>query len=320
MVTVTELNRAANITANAIDAESVSADTLEATGSITDPEGNTVTSLSDPVRVTEEASTFTESDVKVTTTNTIAGAATVSRPDDNTTNTNTSFGFGTTFSPNRDLNGIEVTVSGNTPPVSEIYIVDANENFIARKQQTIEGGDKISFNAALTKNTTYVVGVYDGGNTYDVGEYDNASYPYTSSSIDITAGSYNSHPNDGSSINTTVTGRAFAIKDIKPAEPVPRVELSGSNTSGSALIEWNSAVPDDIKSYDLATWQRTLDGETVTIDVEDANNNVLFSDIGQNFDISTVDTAKEVKLRVNLSRNNTANNPTVDYLARRFTR
>ncbi|HMA78366.1 MAG TPA: hypothetical protein VKP88_04525, partial [Candidatus Paceibacterota bacterium] len=65
MVTVTELNRAPNITVNAIDAASVSADdgtfnALEATGSITDPEGNTVTSLSDPVQVTEEASTFAE--------------------------------------------------------------------------------------------------------------------------------------------------------------------------------------------------------------------------------------------------------------------
>lgn len=89
-------------------------------------------------------------------------------------------------------------------------------------------------------------------------------------------------------------------------------------TSGDALIEWPTE--SDIESWDLATFQRTLDTETVTVDVEDSAGNVLFSDISQNFDISTVDTTKNVALRANLSRADTANNPTLDYAARRYVR
>jgi len=98
------------------------------------------------------------------------------------------------------------------------------------------------------------------------------------------------------------------------------IRYTGKVTSGNALVSFNSGVPADIDSWDLATFQRTLDGETVTVDVEDDSGNVLFSDIGPNFDISTVDTSKNVTLRANLSRNDTANNPTLDYAARRFTR
>jgi hypothetical protein len=90
--------------------------------------------------------------------------------------------------------------------------------------------------------------------------------------------------------------------------------------SGDALVEWDTGRPDNINSYDLATFQRNLYNETVTIDVEDGNGNTLFSDISRNFDISTIDTNKNVKLRVNLSRNSTDNFPSVQYLARRYTR
>jgi len=90
--------------------------------------------------------------------------------------------------------------------------------------------------------------------------------------------------------------------------------------SGELAVGWDSGVPKDIDSWDLATFQRTFDGETVTVDVEDADGNVLASDIGPNFDISSIDTGADVTLRANLSRSNTANNPTLDYVARRFTR
>ena len=47
---------------------------------------------------------------------------------------------------------------------------------------------------------------------------------------------------------------------------------------------------------------------------------VPLSDIGQNMDISTLSTDAIIALRANLSRNDTSNNPTLDYVARRYTR
>jgi hypothetical protein len=48
------------------------------------------------------------------------------------------------------------------------------------------------------------------------------------------------------------------------------IELSGSQTSGNALIMWDKGVPTDIFEYDIATYTETPDGETVTVDVETA--------------------------------------------------
>ena len=89
--------------------------------------------------------------------------------------------------------------------------------------------------------------------------------------------------------------------------------------SGSATVSWDNH-PDQIEAWDMATYQRTLDNETVTVDILDQNDNVLFSNITPNYDISTADTADNVKFQVELSRDTSTNNPTFDYAARRYTR
>jgi hypothetical protein len=90
------------------------------------------------------------------------------------------------------------------------------------------------------------------------------------------------------------------------------VDNTFPKTSGDVLIEWDKGVPTDIFAWDVATFTRTLDGETVTVDVEDGNGNVLLSDISRNTDISSIATTENVTLRVNLSRNDMNNNPTLD--------
>ncbi len=100
--------------------------------------------------------------------------------------------------------------------------------------------------------------------------------------------------------------------------------LSSPALSGTAIIEWNSH-PADIKAWDLVTYQITPDGETVTVDIQESADGGstwvdAFTNIDQNFDISTIDPTHLVRFKVNLSRVDTANNPTVDYLARRFVR
>jgi len=97
-------------------------------------------------------------------------------------------------------------------------------------------------------------------------------------------------------------------------------DVGSPANSGDALVSFETGSPSDIASYDIATFQRTTDGETVTVDVEDSTGTVLKPDISKDTDISDIATTTDVQLRVNLSRNNTANNPTVDYIARGFTR
>jgi hypothetical protein len=93
---------------------------------------------------------------------------------------------------------------------------------------------------------------------------------------------------------------------------IDNVGLLGDATAGDALIEWDKGVPTDIFAWDVATFTRTLDNETVTVDVEDGSGTVLLSDINRNTDISSVAANTNVKLRVNLSRSDTSNNPTLD--------
>jgi hypothetical protein len=301
--------------------DTVEADTVEATNAIVDPEGNTVTSLSDPVRVTEEAVTFNESDISVDLTRTnisggsISLGSKISRPTDTGADAGDSGGYGIRINPNRDLSSITVTLSTNTGPVVDVFVTDANENILDEKfgplntagQRPFNAGDQVTLTASLNSGQDFHVGVFDNGNTYSAGRTSNASFPFESPALDIDTSVQDAHPSDGAGVSTISRFYAFS-------------SVSVQSNSGDALIGFDSGVPADIDSYDLATFQRTLDNEAVTVDVEDSNGNVLFSDISQNFDISSVDTSKNVKLRANLSRTDSSNNPTVDYLARRFTR
>jgi len=299
--------------------DSISVNTLEATTSITDPEGNTVTNLSEPVRVTEEASTFTESNVTVTNNATTVksgsiqlgfdAGTTATRGADNKSQSETD-GRGLEISPNTNIDGVRVTVSGSTGTFQDAFIVDSTETFLSEKTGGFSAGDVVDFETPLDSGETYYVGAFDNGNSYQVGVESLPSFPQTSADIDITNGAFGIHPNDGLGISPT-SGDAFVFRDV--------TALTTSN-NGNALVELGNGAPTDIESYDLATFQRTLDSETATVDVEDSNGTVLKSDISKDTDISDIPTSTDVQLRANLSRNNTSNNPTIDYLARRFTR
>jgi hypothetical protein len=301
----------------------VVADNIEAINSITDPSGDTVTSLSAPVRVTEEASTFTESDITLSNTNTVVSNGSVVFGQQNTVNAEindffgaSSNGFGIQINPNTNISGFEIEVGAKTSGASIAFLVDTSlgpETIIEQTTGSFSTGDVIAFSSTLDSGTNYNIGLYNDGDDWDVGvNNDSDATPVSGTDIDITNGVKAAHPDDGFSVSTTTD--AFAI------ESVITTTTTTSATSGDALVSFDSGVPSDIISYDLATFQRTLNNGSITIDVEDSNGNVLFSDISQNFDISGVNSSKDVQLRANLSRSSTADNPTVDFLARRFTR
>jgi hypothetical protein len=298
----------------------VSASTVEATESFIDPEGTVITSLSDPVRVTQEASTFSEASIDVQLNNTqikngsiqlgFKSGDTVTRPDDNFQISTRQNGIGMQVNPNVSLDGLRVEISSLTGPVQDVFIADSSENILIEKTAGFSSGDVIDLPQPLAANTDFFVGVYNNQNDYNDGLNNSTSAPFTSPDFDVTARAFDCHPDDGQSASTP-TGSSFGtFKSI--------ASLNGDALSGDALISFGP--PTDIISYDLATFQATADGETVSVDVEDGGGSVLFSDISQNIDISTVSPSTNVKLRANLSRSNTANNPTIDFLARRFIR
>lgn len=272
----------------------------------------------DPVRVTEEASTFTESDVNVIKNGTAKNSGSielsfngsvVSRPSDDDSFSTTA-GRGLVINPNTSLNGVAVTLSSNVGSVQDVFVADTNENILAQKTGGFNSGDTVNLLTSLNSGIDYYVAVYNDGNSYTAGSRSNISYPRTSSDVDIVNGVFGAHPNDGSSVSTS--NNAANISTIKA--------LNTKANSGDVLISFDSGSPADIKSYDLATFQRTLDNETLTVDVVDSNGTVLKSDISKDTDISDIATTTDVQLRANLSRNDSANNPTLDYAARRFTR
>ena len=87
------------------------------------------------------------------------------------------------------------------------------------------------------------------------------------------------------------------------------------STAGDVVID---PTLNDVFAFDLATFQKTLDGETVTMDVEDGGGATLFSDISRNFDISSIGPTTDVQLHAFLSRTDTNNNPTLDFAAMRY--
>jgi hypothetical protein len=293
-------------------------ETLEVTSSITDPVGNTVIDLSQPIRVTEEAATFTESNVTVTNNGTeVSGGSislsernagsTATRASDSGTRTDNS-AVGLVFLPNTDLDGIDCEISANTTGAtrSRVVLNDGSETVLDTVDiSALSPGDRYIHAVALSSGVSFRVVLDNKGSNFDGGVNRSTSPPIPSADIDITDGCFALSGNQSPSVR--------GIKEITGL-------LSVKNNSGDAVIAFDSGAPADIESYDLATFQRTLDSETLTVDVEDGTGTVLFSDIDRNFDISGIDTSTDIRFRANLSRNDSTNDPSLDFVARRFVR
>ncbi len=266
-----------------------------------------------PMAVIEEASTFGESDVSLNLSKTeVSGSKvqlksnarteTISTPSDNGSNGwSAGDGVGLLVNPNTSMSGLAAKISSNSSGYSVARLKRHSDNTVLDSVD-ISGystGDWVNFNASLSSGTTYQVIMDNDSANYTAGTYGSPSFPYSGTDFDIT----NGYEEYGSN---TVSERYAWVE-------VARTE---ARTDGSVTVSWPS--PSDISAWDLATFQHTLDGESITIDVLDGSGSVLFSDIGQNFDISTVATSTDVQMRANLSRADTANNPTLDYAARRF--
>jgi hypothetical protein len=72
--------------------------------------------------------------------------------------------------------------------------------------------------------------------------------------------------------------------------------------------------------WDAATYQQTLDSETVQVDVQEDDGSgwtTIATDVSRGQDI-TADPESRVRFKVTLERSDTSNNPTLDAIARRW--
>ncbi|MCD2199083.1 hypothetical protein LPA44_04110 [Halobacterium sp. KA-4] len=286
-----------------------------------DDAGNIISATRQGPNPYDAAQTFTESSVSVTHNGTVvsggsikfdsgAVGTTATRGADESTHS-TSRSEGLKINPNASgLVGVEVTLSSNTGPVQDVFLLDSNENILDEKTAEYSGGDTVTLNADLQSGTNYYVGVYNDGADQTVGLDGSPNYPYTSSDIDITDGTYGLHPDDNTSDRVTSIA-AYAISDVSSITPT---------TSGSATLEW--PYPTDLYEWDIATFTRTLDSETVDVFVAYSTDGGSTwtrtnsgNPISRNYSLAddpNISADSWVRFEVELSRQDTSNNPTFD--------
>ena len=98
--------------------------------------------------------------------------------------------------------------------------------------------------------------------------------------------------------------------------------LNTQAVDGNVVIKWSATEPDNLNSWETVSYQKTPDDPygTITVNVLDRFLNTLVSDIGRNEDISSVGSDKNVLIEAKISRNDTAGNPTLDFVGRKYSR
>jgi hypothetical protein len=277
--------------------------------------------VSDPPDVEFEALTFAESDLSVDLTETTISSESIelqsgsgsgsgiTRESDDASDTG-SGKHGLVINPNVDMGGdLELTISGNNSGFTTAYIQDASVGGTVYNTKDISGlnpGDSFTINigTVLTSGQDYWVLMDADGSSMTHGKSNTTSFPYTSSDFDVT-----DTVRDGSDV---ITGSVYSY-DAVTYTPI-------ISTTGDAVVSWTSNMPPtDLAAWDAVWYQRTLDSETVTVDILDGTDTVLddpdgnpLTDVPDGVDISHIDPAREIRVRANLSRADTANDPSFD--------
>lgn len=107
------------------------------------------------------------------------------------------------------------------------------------------------------------------------------------------------------------TGEAWVIQEITPISDA---------FDGEATVEWSN--PSSVSRWETATYQDVPDGETVEVYVQ-TNDGNGWSDwstnpVGSGIDLSAIPSDHRVRFRVELSRNDTSDNPRVTLLSRQY--
>ena len=209
---------------------------------------------------------------------------------------------GLLIEPNRTLSGVETQVHVNVSGVTTLSLVsDSDESLIASKSISGSGTYSITADTPLEPGARYRVLVDADGATYTDARGAENTASASSSDVDIVSG-WN---DDNVSSRVTCLNYVTALYEF---------------TSGTAYIE--RPYPPGVHSWDAATFQATPDGETVEVFVEGSTDGGTTWDeiqgpISRGDQIDAPPSAA-VRFRVDLSREDTFNNPTLDRINLRY--
>ena len=208
------------------------------------------------------------------------------------------FPYGYRINPNTDIATLEITTSTNC--TADTVYLETEDGTLSTSGVT--AGDTVTFSDVnMLEGTTYRVYADSGANQYDAAYDAGISFPISGEAFDVVAGDYNGSSSD-------YGGNIAEIHSV-------------AKLSGSATVEWSH--PAENHAWTTATFQRTLDNETVEIYVEYGDGSGWTtanggSPISRGFDLSSIAASSEVRFRVELSRQDPNNNPTCDLLARQY--
>jgi len=273
----------------------------DGSGSIT---SKTVSELSTPVAEKYVANTFEESNLTTGLTDAVISSgsvklrdtdtSTATRADDNVSTTG-AYNWGITINPNADLTGVTVTISGNTDNLPGVEVVDDGGTTLATNTNgPFTAGDEVTVDVNLTSGNQYFI-LTDDSSEFTNGSTSDNTFPYSSQYVDLTNGAIGASTYDTPYAFKSVTGTA--------SQRVP---------SGEVTVEW--PYPADVYAWDVASFQRTPNTGTVDVYIQEYDG--TWSDIAgpiSRGDSVAADKANNVRLRVELSRPNTADaSPTLD--------
>jgi hypothetical protein len=265
-----------------------------------------------PIFVTQEAVSFTESDVSTTPEATALGGGsyrfveggTVSRPQTDTESFDGQYNFrGIAFELYAPVSSIEVTLSSDTSGITRIQLVDKDLNVISEETGlNLTPGDTYTFNDSVPAGI-YKVRGDGGGNGYDFGRYDGSvESSYFSPAVDLRG----NVAEGGDEINGSL--KCFSS-----------VSVNSVPTSGGLTIGFDSV--EDLAAWDRVSWQAD-DGDgsvTATVETNDGTGWSSFaSDVAAPYSIASVPTDHDVRVRFDLSRPSASDtSPLISYVARR---
>ena len=279
---------------------------------VTNQAAQSATSI--PFTKTVRAETFEEPDLTLTHTDTKVASesvqiesetitgSTADPPDPGAFTFSVTYPTGLVIKPNRTLSGVETQVNANVSGVTTLSLVsDSDGSLIASKSISGSGTYSITADTPLEPGARYRVLVDADGDTYtNARSYSNTASA-TSSDVDIVSGWS----------NNTVDSWTLCLNHVTALYGV---------SSGTAYIE--RPYPPGVHSWDAATFQATPDGETVEVFVEESTDGGTTWDeiqgpISRGDQIDAPPSAA-VRFRVELSREDTSNNPTLDRIYLRY--
>jgi hypothetical protein len=226
----------------------------------------------DPLNLqTGLSETYTQSGSDYSIGNVVGTTAT--RTSDNSSFSSETGGYGLEVVPQKDINGVEVTISSNTSGVSSVILTDSNENILAEKTGSYSSGDIVRLVEPMASGTAYYVGAYNDGNQYTRGYYDGGLFPHTSNDIDITDGARFIHPDDSNSLSTF--SQEFCFIDVSSVvgglDGYVTDQFSAPTTAPADFQQWNA-----IRAEDVTTGGSTS-AEPVEFEILDLSDTVLTS-------------------------------------------